>query len=151
MGDPLRLPEVATVSIVTGWVRPLSCRGRRALTTRLADDPWLDHLLPAIFELPAIGACLDDTWPPALARLAATGRIDRATLLRLVLRRLREGDKPGALRSMLEIHRRLDPALGELTTHASDYLALLGGPPAVAAAGQQALRVLDDAGRLDLS
>jgi hypothetical protein len=151
MGDLLRLPEVATVSIVTGWVRTLSGSGRRALTTRLADDPWLDHLLPAIFELPAIGACLDDTWPPALVRLAATGRIDRATLLRLVLRRLRDGDKPGALRSMLEIHRLLDPALGELEAHVSDYLALLGGPLAVASAGQQALRVLDDAGRLELS
>jgi hypothetical protein len=138
-----------TEAVVAGWIRELSSSVPRTLTDRLAADPWLDHLMPEIFTRPRIGTYLDDAWPPALLRLAAAGRIDRAALIRLVLHRLREGDRPGALRPMLEIHRLLDPAPEERATHISDYLALLDAPLPVASVGQHALRLLDDAGRLD--
>jgi hypothetical protein len=145
------VPPPATPAVVAGWIRSLSSEVPRTLTARLAADPWLDDLLPSMFELPGLGSHLDDAWPPALLRLSAAGRIDRATLIRLVLHRLREGDKPAALRPMLEIHRLLDPTLAERVTHTADYLALLASPLPAASIGQEALRVLDDAGRLDPS
>jgi hypothetical protein len=143
--------DVPRLTATTGWISSLSSPAPRTLTARLAADPWLDDLLPALFQLPGLGTHLDDAWPPALVGLSASGRIDRATLIRLVLHRLREGDKPAALRPMIEIHRLLDPALAERLIHTPDYLDLLTAPVAVASIGQHALRVLDDAGRLDPS
>ena len=168
MGDPLRLiadrpavteallpldeaPPCASPRVVIKWIRSLSSSVPSTLTDRLAADPRLDALLPAVFEVPGLGARLDDGWPPALLRLATDGRIDRASLIRLVLHRLRAGDKPSALRPMLEIHRLLDPTLLERLAHTCDYLALLDCPPALASVGQQSLHMLDDAGRLDPS
>ncbi|MFI6071492.1 hypothetical protein ACIA5C_07865 [Actinoplanes sp. NPDC051343] len=145
------VPPPATPGMVAGWIRSLSSTVPRTLAARLAADPWLNALLPAVFELPGLGTCLDDAWPAALLRLATAGRIDRAALIRLVLQRLRDGDKPGALRPILEIHRLLDPALPERAAHAPDYLALLRSPLALATLGQQTLHMLDDAGRLDPS
>jgi hypothetical protein len=175
MGDPLRLiatagrpvrraPTLAPVrpaidapadgppltkAFVTGWIRALSSAVPCTLTARLAADPGLDRLLPAVFTIRGVGAALDDAWPPALLRLATDGRFGRSELIRLVLHRMTAGDRPAALRPITELHRLLDPALDERTAHAADYLAMLGGPLPVASIAQTALRTLDDAGRLD--
>lgn len=143
------VPPPPTEAVVTGWIRELSSSVPRTLTARLAADPWLDRLLPEVFAIPGVGAALDDAWPPALLRLAASGRVDRAELIRLVLHRMTAGDRPKALRPVVELHRLLDPTLDERTGHLTDYLGMLGGPLPVASNALAALHTLDDAGRLD--
>ena len=144
------VPPPATEAVVNGWIRELSSSVPKTLTARLAADPWLGVLLPQVFAIPRVAAGLDETWPVALLRLAANGRFDRAELIRLVLRRMRAGDRPGAMRPVVELYRLLDPALDERTEHAQEYLGMLSGPHvAVTEIAQQALHTLDDAGRLD--
>lgn len=144
------VPPPATEAIVNGWIRELSSSVPKTLTARLAADPWLGVLLPQVFTIPRVAAGLDDTWPVALLRLVANGRFDRGELIHLVLHRMRAGDRPGAMRPVVELHQLLDPSLDERTEHAQEYLGMLSGPHvAVTEIAQQALRTLDDAGRLD--
>ncbi|MGX6606815.1 hypothetical protein ACWKSP_32515 [Micromonosporaceae bacterium Da 78-11] len=140
----------ATEPVTRAWIRDLRSPDPGTLTARLADDPWLDHLIPYVFTTAGLPAHLDENWPPALLRLTTSGRLDRAGLIRLVLHRMQAGDRPGALRPVVELHRLLDPGMDERTTHRPDYLGMLTGPSlAVTEIAQQALRSLDDAGRLE--
>ena len=144
------VPPPATEAVLNGWIRELSSSVPKTLTARLAADPWLGVLLPQVFAIPRVAAGLDETWPVALLRLVANGRFDRAELIRLVLHRMRAGDRPGAMRPVVELYRLLDPTLDERTEHAQEYLGMLSGPHVtVTEIAQQALRTLDDAGRLD--
>ncbi len=142
------VPPPPTAAVVTGWIRELSGPVAGPLSARLAADPWLDRLLPEVFAIPGAGAALDDAWPPALLALAEGGRFDRAELVRLVLHRMAAGDRPKALRPVLELHRLLDPAPAERAEHRAGYVTMLGGPAAVASVALTALQSLDEAGRL---
>ncbi|GIF22119.1 hypothetical protein BJ973_002445 [Actinoplanes tereljensis] len=126
-------PPPPKEAVVRAWVRG-HAGDPDTLADRLAADPWLPHLLPHLFHTPG----LDATWPPALARLSATGHVDRAQLIRLTLQRLRTGGSPAALRPAMTTHELLTPTPIEITKHRKEYAALLDGPHAALA--QQALQ-----------
>ncbi|MGA4684683.1 hypothetical protein [Micromonospora sp. AB353] len=133
-----------------GWPDP---RGTRPPTVdRLRADPFLDALLPRLFEVDGVGTELargdgtgTEALPRALVALAAEGRLDRAVLLNGVLGRLLRGDRPGALRPFLVLHDLLAPTPDEVAVRSSAYLRLLAdGPGPVAGAAQRTLRQAGD-------
>ena len=158
------LPPPAGEAFVLGWVRRMTAADPDLLrpdsgpladesvrfAARLGGDSWLDDLLPALLEQPRVAARLGPGWPAAFAVLAGTGRIDRAALLALLVRRLRSGDRGAAMRPVLATYRLLDPTLDERAGHRADLLAMLAtGSGPVAETAQRALRGLDEAGRLE--
>ncbi|MEU8658470.1 DUF7824 domain-containing protein, partial [Actinoplanes philippinensis] len=161
-------PPPVTEGVVRGWLaRLIRPRGERMppLTTRLRDDPYLDLLLPAVFEIDGMGADIyNATWGEgsalpksgirfhdAVAALVAEGRLERKTILAAIADRLARGDKPTALRPFVLLHDELAPTVDEIAAHALDYARLLAeGPGAIATVAQRCLRALDDTGRLDL-
>jgi hypothetical protein len=143
---------------VPGWQ---GAREGRQLVDALRDDPFLAALAPRLFEVDGIGRRFawsaskgtppGDSWPLALAALAADGRLERAMLLDRCLGRLLRGGQPTELRGFLLLHQALDPDLDEVAARARDYARLLAdGRSTVALVAQRALRRLDDAGRLEL-
>lgn len=143
-----QLRPPGTEAMVRGWIRHLRRTGNGRLAERLHLDPWLPTLLPHVFDQ-HVPAELDEQWPPALAQLCSDGHLDRAELLSACLRRMRAGDRPGAMRPVIEIHRLLAPTIDERDEHRQEYLGMLAGPHvAVADIAQRSLRSLDDAGRL---
>ncbi|MFU8850813.1 hypothetical protein ACNAW0_07485 [Micromonospora sp. SL1-18] len=148
-------------AFVAGWAQALWWQpGNRQLPPlldRLRADPFLDVLLPRLFEVDGLGSELaswgfgDDRQaaPRALARLAAEGRLDRSGLLDGVLGRLLRGDRTAALRPFLALHDLLAPTPAEVAARSATHLRLLAdGPGPVAAMSQRALRSL--AGDVDL-
>ncbi|MEU4567994.1 DUF6493 family protein [Micromonospora sp. NPDC023956] len=153
---------------VTGWVRhlgwPREQRQRGVpLPERLSADPFLDALLPRLFEIDGIGLhmAFDAPWngekddpetrekmalPRALADLAGTGRLDRSVLLDGCLSRLLRDDRPSALRAFVVLHDQLAPTGPEVADRAAGYLRLLADAPApVATMAQKVLRQGDAA------
>ncbi|MBO3739125.1 DUF6493 family protein [Actinoplanes flavus] len=160
-------PELAprTEGFVRGWLDDVHDRtGRcRPLADAFRESPFLDHLLPAVFEIDGLGNALTGghwdggQWsttprsPAALATLVADGRLDRATVLAATVDRLARGDRPALLRPFAMLHDALAPTVDELAGFTHDYARLLAGAPsAIAGLAQRALRALDDAGRLEL-
>ena len=159
------LPPPLTEAFVLGWVRDLNAAGTRDVpvpasgpladesvrfAARLGGDPWFDALSALALETPRAAAELGDAWPPALAVLAGTGRVDGAALVGLLVRRMGSGDRGAAMRPVLATWRRLAPSLDECAEHRAGLLAALAGSSSpVAGTAQRALRNLDDAGRLD--
>ncbi|MFG1867141.1 DUF7824 domain-containing protein [Micromonospora arborensis] len=137
---------VAGWACALGWRRPHPGQQQTPLLDRLRADPFLDVLLPRLFDVDGVGAELSiggdgQAVPRALAALASEGRLDRAALLDGVLGRLLRGDRPGALRPFLTLHDLLAPSADEVAPRASTYLRLLADAPGpVAATAQRALR-----------
>ncbi|WP_406065934.1 hypothetical protein [Micromonospora sp. NBC_00860] len=150
-----KVPPPTGDAFVVGWAQSMwwqrsSDEQRRApLLDRLRADPFLDVLLPRLFDVDGIGTDLGfggggRAVPATLAALAAEGRLDRAVLLDGVLGRLLRGDRPGALRPFLALHEELRPSPDEVAVRASGYLRLLAdGPGPVASLAQRALRDAD--------
>lgn len=135
----------ATEATVRGWLRETGLAA-----DRLAADPWTPMMLPHAFSVPRVGDELDGSGPAALVRLCTVGGYDRAIMLADCLGRLGEGDRPGALRPFVALHRMMEPTLDETARRAQQYIGLLSSPHStVAAIGQETLRALDDAGRLE--
>ncbi|MFK3984043.1 DUF6493 family protein [Micromonospora sp. NPDC050397] len=145
-----------------GWRRD---DGRPPLLDRLRDDPYLDALLPRLFEVDGLGVELarrdwdrqERRWserpgvPLALVALAAEGRVDRAVLLDGVLGRFLRGDRLAALRAYAVLHDELAPTEAELTERVGRYVRLLpDAHSTIAGLAQAALRRLDEAGGLEL-
>jgi hypothetical protein len=108
----------ATEPVLRAWIR--SHTGDPAtLAERLTSDPWLDHLLPHVFDIPG----LDRHWPPALVELTASGRLDRNHLLGIVLHRLRAEGSAAALRPAATTHDLLCPTPDETAERGEDYPA----------------------------
>jgi len=94
------------------------CDGR-CLLDRLRSDPFLDSLGPRLFEVDQAGELLlwdarpshrlpaEQTWPGALAQLAAEGRLARAALLDRCLGRLLRGGRPATLGGFVACHEAL--------------------------------------------
>ncbi|MEV6300305.1 DUF6493 family protein [Actinoplanes sp. NPDC051861] len=151
-----------TEGFVIGWLAavhdgPLSLAG-----SRLRALPYLDLMLPALFDLDGIGDWLnvggyeDGKWddtptlPAAVAGLAADGLIDRAWVLDATVDRLVRGDRPAHLKPFAMLHEALAPSPAELAGHAGSYLGLLAqGPSTIATLAQRALRRTDEAGLLE--
>ncbi|MGI5521567.1 DUF6493 family protein [Micromonospora sp. CA-259024] len=128
------------------WQRPHGAQQHTPLLDRLRADPFLDVLLPRLFEVDGVGAELSfggdgQAVPRVLAELTSEGRLDRTALLDGVIGRLLRGDRPGALRPFLALHEQLGPTSDEVAARGSAYLRLLAdGPGPVAGLAQRALR-----------
>ncbi|MBM2620276.1 hypothetical protein JIG36_32655 [Actinoplanes sp. LDG1-06] len=158
----------ASEGVVGSWIVSLQYGGsarRDPFVDRLRESPYLDALLPGVFEFDGLGAHLtltvwdmeSGTWtgkpafPAAVAQLVAEGRLDRKTILAATVDRLVRGDRPAFLRPFALLHDELAPTTDEMAGHTLDYAQLLpGAPSAIAGIAQRALRAVDDAGRLDL-
>ncbi|GIE31265.1 hypothetical protein Ait01nite_043100 [Actinoplanes italicus] len=159
-----------TEAFARGWIRQLlrpvpAGQEPRSLAVRLGEDPFLDRLLPAFFEIDGLGteaavAFRDpgvehedrEPWLPAVVPvLLEQGRLDRDLILGATVDRLGHGGRPAGLRAFVLLHDALRPTLDESTARVSDYTLMLpDGPSTVAALAQRTLRAMDDAGRLDL-
>jgi hypothetical protein len=155
-----------TEGVVRGWLAQVEQWDEaRPYVDRLRDSPYLDLLLPAVFEFSGLGGELNSlTWddaakrwtstsafPAAVATLVAEGRLERKTILDLTVDRLVRGDRPAFLRQFATLHDLLAPGVDELAGHAPDYARLLPDAPSpVAVLAQRALRAVDDAGLLEL-
>ncbi|MEV6343745.1 DUF6493 family protein [Actinoplanes sp. NPDC051851] len=156
-------------AVVRGWLtdlfRPAVASRRSRLVDRLRDNPYLDLLFPALFELDGFGRELaGKTWdartgawgtnpefPGAVVALVAEDRLDRTTVLDATVRRLLHGDSVAALRPFVMLHDGLQPTVPELAARADDYARILmTAPSAVATLAQRALRAVDDAALLPL-
>ncbi|MET7400521.1 DUF6493 family protein, partial [Dactylosporangium sp. NPDC005572] len=149
-----------SANFVRGWLAhltsPSELRARpRPVLDKLRTDPFLDALLPVVFELDEVPAALllYEAHPDgrlgfvrALAVLAAEERLDRAALLDGCVAGLLRGGRPGAQRGLLALHDALTPTPAEITARAGDYLRLLAdGPAQAAGTAQKALRDTDAA------
>ncbi|WP_344405766.1 DUF6493 family protein, partial [Dactylosporangium fulvum] len=125
----------------------------RPILEQLRADPFLDHLLPRVFEIDDIGGLLvlheqhssgRLGFVRALAQLADEQRLDRATLFDGSLRRLLRGGRAADLRGFLALHDALAPTAAEVARRSGDYLRLLADAPGqVATAAQKLLRDAD--------
>ncbi|GIJ58219.1 DUF7824 domain-containing protein [Virgisporangium aurantiacum] len=138
------------------WLRGMIFGDRETpLVDRLRTDPFLDALLPRMFEVDRLGADFNAgtnvyrtgaglvrvDLPQALAALAAEGRLDRDLLLDGCVARLLRGGKPADLTGYVALHDRLEPTAAEATARTADYLRLLAdGPNAAAVMAQKRLR-----------
>jgi len=149
---------------VEGWVawlaqvlneRPGEVPYRQQIRERILWGPFLDVLLPRVFEVDELGNLLggdpDLLLLENLVALAAEGRLDRAALLDGCVARLHHQDRPGALRCFTTLHNRLEPTLAELTERTGDYadLAVITTSP-VAGFAQEHLLSVQKARQLDL-
>jgi hypothetical protein len=102
-----------------------------------------------VFDTDRAGDELRWAWPAALVALCDAGRVDRGEVLSGCLRRMRAGDRPGALRQILAVYQQLSPGPDDFAAHRQEYVGMLSSPHlSVAGAAQAALLALDDAGRL---
>ncbi|MEU8239889.1 DUF6493 family protein [Actinoplanes missouriensis] len=136
----------ATEAVVRGWINRVDHRTPGGLVGRLRVSPYLDALLPAVFEIDGLGAHLPlrpASFPAAVARLCAEGRLERAVILAATVDRLLRGDRPGAVRPFLRLHEELAPVGAEILPLVPSYAGLLDGPSPVASLAQKALRTVD--------
>ncbi|SNR87339.1 DUF6493 family protein [Actinomadura mexicana] len=140
---------------VVGWV------AERDLPD--ADDPFLDALVPKLFEVNAVGGALAEdearlqwnksrkgTWAGTLSGLAASGRLDRAVLLDGCVRRFLRGGTARDLRWFIALHDALEPTDEETAALVRDYVRLLpAAPSTVAGLALRQVRRVDDRGELD--
>ncbi|MEU5994860.1 DUF6493 family protein [Spirillospora sp. NPDC047418] len=144
---------------VVGWVSdPDPSRSQE-----LSEDPFLDTLLPKLFEVDGVGAALaadatwmrqdrprEATWAGALSALARAGRIERTTLLDGCVSRFLRGGTTHNLRWFVQLHDALEPTDDETAARVRDYVRLLPtAPPAVADLALRQVRRADDLERLD--
>ncbi|MFI0372528.1 DUF6493 family protein [Actinomadura sp. 1N219] len=148
----------ASDGFVVGWVTEVSPH-------KLADDPFLDALVPRLFEADGVGGALafdetrlqwdktrKGTWAAALGDLARAGRLDRKTLLDGCVSRFLRGGTPNNLRWFVRLHDELEPTAEEAAARVRDYVRLLPvAPSTVADAALRQVRRADDLGRLDES
>ncbi|MEU8664025.1 DUF7824 domain-containing protein, partial [Actinoplanes philippinensis] len=150
-----------TEGVVHGWVEAVREHSWSVpLTDALRGSPWLDLLLPSVFEIDGLGSELpsadfDDretSFPAAIARLVAEGRLERRAIVDATAGRLARGDRPGALRPFTLLHEALAPTPDELSRHTASYARLAGDAPSpVARMALAALRTLGEHGLLAIS
>ncbi|WP_149265027.1 DUF6493 family protein [Actinomadura sp. K4S16] len=128
-----------------------------------ADDPFLDVLVPRLFEVEAVGGALAEdearlrwdrarkgTWAGTLAAMAEAGRLDRTLLLDGCVSRFLRGGTARDLRWFIALHDALEPTDDETAARARDYVRLLpAAPSTVAGLALRQVRRVDDLGRLD--
>ncbi|MBO2453260.1 hypothetical protein J4573_39625 [Actinomadura barringtoniae] len=122
----------------------------------LNEEPYLDSLLPRLFEVQGAGLVLDpgterdDPWIEMLLHLVAVHRIDRTMLLDGCVRRFLRGGTIQDLRWYVYLHDALTPSVPEAIDRARDYLRLLPvAPGRVAELALAELRRIDEAGALE--
>ncbi|RSN69164.1 DUF6493 family protein [Actinomadura sp. WAC 06369] len=161
-------PIAAEFTLSAGAAAPASdgfVAGWAALAdpAALADDPFLDALVPRLFDADGVGGALADdeirvrwdrerttNWAEALAGLAAAGRLDRAALIDGCVGRFLRGGTSHELRFFVRLHDLLDPSDEEAAARVRDHVRLLpAAPSTVAGLALRQVRRADDLGRLD--
>ncbi|MFI0444167.1 DUF6493 family protein [Actinomadura sp. 6N118] len=144
-GEGLPEDDAYTVGWVR-WTRPYP---------ELNEEPYLDVLVPRLFEVEAVGRVLggfpgDNPWIDMLLRLASAGRVKRELLLDGCIRRFLRGGRIQDLRWYAALYRTLEPSLTEVSERTRDLSRLLPAAPSqIAALALEELRRVDDAGELD--
>ncbi|XRQ13623.1 DUF6493 family protein [Actinomadura welshii] len=147
----------ASDGFVIGWA------DGGAQPQELAHDPFLETLVPKLFEVDGVGAALADeehrgrwdpgykgTWAGELAGLARAGRLERTLLLDGCVSRFLRGGTAHNLRWFVRLHTALEPTEDETAARVRDYVRLLPtAPSTVAELALQQVRRADDLGRLD--
>ncbi|GAA2103653.1 DUF6493 family protein [Actinomadura alba] len=112
-------------AFTVGWVRWTH-------PAELHRDPFLDALVPRLFEADGVGEVLrpepephPHTWAGALTALAAGGRLDRDSLLDGCLSRFLRGGTARELRWFVSLHEALEPSLDEVRARLRGYVRLL--------------------------
>jgi hypothetical protein len=161
-------PVPVTEATLTGWIRenglmrgtgpargtdPARESGSARESGRSAEvlraDPHTAELLPHLFTIPRVNALLGPEAAADLAEIAADSLRTRAVLLAGCVSRLAEGDRPGAIRPIVDLHQRLAPTVDECFEQRHAYLTMLSSPHStVADLAQRALRTADEAGLL---
>nr|BFE72614.1 hypothetical protein GCM10020092_059150 [Actinoplanes digitatis] len=157
-----------TEAVLRGWLNELSdVRDRdhpEQYTDRMRAQPFLDALLPSVFDIDGLGSvlntgyyrmgvgwCNTPLFPAAVAQLVAEGWLDRGRIAAATVDRLVRGDRPHHLRPFVLLHDALALTVDELAAFAPEYARLLpDAPSTVAALAQRALRAVGDAVRLEL-
>jgi len=109
------------------------------ISHQLLEDPDLLEDVPGIFKVETIafntnswlrnaGGPDYETWPQAMVKLSADGRLDRSELLRLALAGLRLDMKENQLSGFHRFYAEMAPTPGELVQHQADYIGLLCHP-----------------------
>ncbi|RFS82749.1 hypothetical protein D0T12_25265 [Actinomadura spongiicola] len=151
----------AAVPVTDGFVVGWAASQIRART--LADDPFLDVLVPKLFEVDGVGAVLsreavqgawnmgrERSWSIALVDLARAGRLERTVLLDGCVSRFLRGGTPHTLRWFVQLHDALETTEEEATARVRDYARLLPAAPSIVAElALREVRRVDDLGRLD--
>ncbi|GAA2689520.1 DUF6493 family protein [Actinoplanes palleronii] len=136
-------PAPPTEPVLRGWLQQTGYDA-----ARLRADPHTPALLPHLFTVARLSAEWGSAGPAAFAALAEGA--DRGVLLAGCLDRLAEGDRPAAIRPVVELHQRLAPTPDEYADHRQTYLVMLDSPHStVVGLALSALRAVDDAGLLD--
>ena len=151
-----------TEGVVRSWLTAVLGDPSGDVAGRLRTLPFLDLLLPGVFEIDGLGSeislggWVNGSWhatprfPRAVAELTGQGRLDRARILGATVDRLVRGDRPAHLRPFAMLHAALRPTATELAGHAPGYARMLSEAPSpVATLAQQALRAVDEAGLLE--
>lgn len=143
-----------TDGFVLGWERSIRAGGM-TIRDRLRRDPFLEVMVPRLFEVPEAGAdfpyCWSDDpgWPDALAGLAEEGRLSRPMLIDGCLSRLLRGGRLGLVKGFLALLTALDLTEDERAAHTATWVRMVpDGHPLVVARAQEVLAGLDEAGRL---
>ncbi|RKS68961.1 hypothetical protein BZB76_6099 [Actinomadura pelletieri DSM 43383] len=151
----------AAVPVTDGFVVGWAASQTRAQT--LGDDPFLDALVPKIFEVDGVGAVLsreavqgawnmgpEYSWSIALVGLARAGRLERGVLLDGCVNRFLRGGTPHTLRWFVQLHDALETTDDEVVARVRDYARLLPAAPSIVAElALREVRRADDLGRLD--
>ncbi|MQY07785.1 DUF6493 family protein [Actinomadura macrotermitis] len=117
-------PTPRAEGFVIGWLQSTE-------PGELAADPFLDDLLPSLFEITAAGRALEgrDDWARALCGLAEAGRVDRAVLLDGCVRRFLLGGELRDLRWYADLYQALATTGEEAAARVRDHLRLLPAAP----------------------
>lgn len=144
-------PVPTTDGHVTGWAEAMDRvhgpRGRRALLEVLRNDEDTRELAPRLFDTAGLARPLvwmqhreaGDTWPEALAALAADGVLERGPLIDRTVARLLRGGKQDELRFALRMLECLELTADEERARVADWSALLSDAPSSVASRAQAV------------
>ncbi|MFI6644137.1 DUF6493 family protein [Streptomyces sp. NPDC050504] len=153
-------PVPTTDGHVIGWAETMDRvhgqRGRPGLLEMLRKSEDTRELAPRLLDTTELARSLvwsyreaGDTWPEALAVLAADGVLDRGVLIDRAVARLLRGGKQGELKFALRLLECLEPTADEERARVADWCALLSdAPSAVASRGQEALARLVERGEV---
>ncbi|MEU5879304.1 DUF6493 family protein [Spirillospora sp. NPDC047279] len=123
----------------------------------LDEEPYLDEILPRLFEVEAAGRVLDrgqaagdDPWIQAILRVAEAGRVKRDLLVDGCVRRFLRGGRIQDLRWYVTLYNALEVTPAEAAARTRDLIRLLPAAPSqVADLALAELRRADDLGALD--
>ncbi|MFI1393929.1 DUF6493 family protein [Streptomyces sp. NPDC020681] len=151
-----KCPVPTTDGYVYGWVEAVS-HARSGGLGRLRQDPHVRTLVPRLFETAELPGRLSwyadpeapDHWPSVLAGLGDDGVVERSVLVNGCVSRLLRGGRPGEMRFLLVLLRRLALTPQEESARIADWIGMASdGTSTVAAHAQDVFTRLMESGAL---